>query len=285
MSEPITPTTGYAPVQGGELYYERLGTGPALVLLHAGIADLRMWEPQLPAFAPRYSVIRYDARGFGRSRSAPVAFSNRQDLADLLDHLGVAQAALVGCSRGGMIALDSALTYPDRVVALGWVCSGIGGWQPEDAIFTSEELALYEAMEAAEAAGEYERTADLDVQIWVDGPRQPAGRAPAHVREQIRAMALNNYRTHSQLFAQGLQPQPLDPPAIARLGDLRVPVLAVVGELDSAATPAAAAALAAGAPQTQIMRYPDSAHVPNLEHPERFNADLSAFLATVPSWQ
>lgn len=284
MSDQLSIESGYVPVQGGELFYERAGSGPALIFLHAGIADLRMWDAQLPAFAARYSVVRYDARGFGRSRSEPVVFSNRQDLADLMDHLGIARAALVGCSRGGMIALDFALERPERVAAYAWVCSGVSGWQPADELFVPEEIALYQAMEAAEEAGDHERTAAIDVRLWVDGPRQPEGRAPAHLREQIYAMALENYRTHAQLFHHGLQPQPLEPPAIDRLGELRMPVLAIVGELDSAATPAAAAALAAGAPQTRIVRYPDSAHVPNMEHPDRFNADLAAFLATVPAW-
>jgi len=278
MTDTPQTTSGYAPVLGGELYYEQSGAGPAVILVHAGIADLRMWDDQLPALAERHTVVRYDARGFGRTRSEPVAFSNRQDLLALMDHLGLARAVLVGCSRGGMIALDTALEAPERVTALGWVCSGISGWQPADELFTPEDIALYEAMEAAEAAHEHERTAELDVRLWVDGPRQPEGRAAEPVRRKVYEMALNNYRSHAHLFDAGLEPQPLEPPAVARLGELRMPVLAIVGELDSPATPAAAAVLAAAAPQTQIITYPDAAHLPNMERPERFNADLLAFL-------
>ena len=278
MTDTPQTTSGYAPVLGGELYYEQCGAGPAVILVHAGIADLRMWDDQLPALAEHYTVVRYDTRGFGRTRSAPVAFSNRQDLLALMDHLDLARAALVGCSRGGMIALDTALEAPERVTALGWICSGISGWQPADELFTPEDIALYEAMEAAEAAHEHERTAELDVRLWVDGPRQPEGRAAEPVRRKVYEMALNNYRSHAHLFDAGLEPQPLEPPAVARLGELRMPVLAIVGELDSPATPAAAAVLAAAAPQTQIITYPDAAHLPNMERPERFNADLLAFL-------
>jgi len=281
MTDTPQTTSGYAPVLGGELYYEQSGAGPAVILVHAGIADLRMWDDQLPALAERHTVVRYDARGFGRTRSEPVAFSNSQDLLALMDHLGLARAVLVGCSRGGMIALDTALEAPERVTALGWVCSGISGWQPADELFTPEDIALYEALEAAEAAHEHERTAELDVRLWVDGPRQPEGRAAEHVRRKVYAMALNNYRSHAHLFDAGLEPQPLEPPAMARLGELRMPVLAIVGELDSPATPAAAAVLAAAAPQTQIVTYPDAAHLPNMERPERFNADLLAFLGSL----
>lgn len=284
MTDQPESRTGYAPVQGGELYYETTGSGPAVVLLHAGIADLRMWDEQLPALAGRYTVVRYDARGFGRTRTEPVSFSNRQDLAALLDYLGIARAALVGCSRGGMIALDTALEHPTRAAALGWVCSGVSGWEPADDLFAPEDIALYEAMEAAEKAHEYERVADLDVRLWVDGPRQPEGRAAEPVRRMVREMALNNYRAHAKLFDEGLEPQGLEPPAVGRLGELRIPVLAIVGELDSPATPAAAALLASEAADVRVLRYPDAAHMPNMERPERFNRDLLAFLDGLPRW-
>lgn len=279
MSETTPVTTGYAPVPGGELYYEVAGAGPAVVLIHAGIADLRMWDDQLAALAAAHTVIRFDCRGFGRTRTEPVAYSNRQDVADLLDHLGVARAAVVGCSRGGQIALDFTIDRPERVSGLVWVCSGVGGWTPPDEIFHPDEIALWEAMEAAEAAGEHERVATLDVRLWVDGPLQPAGRAAEAVRQKVYAMALNNYQAHAHLEAAGLAAQPLAPPALGRLGEVRAPVLAIVGELDPAATAAAAAVLAAGVPNCRVERFPDCAHLPNLEQPERFNGLLSAFLA------
>lgn len=273
--------SGYVTVAGGTIYYELAGQGPVVALLHAGIADLRMWDAQLPALAERYSVLRYDARGFGRTRSEPVTFSNRDDLAALLDALGIARAALVGCSRGGMIALDFALERPERAVALGWICSGVSGFSPPDESFDPREIALFEAMEAAEEAGEHERVAALDVRLWVDGPLQPEGRAAEDVRRAVYAMALNNYTT---AMVEGLAPQPLEPLAVGRLDALRIPVLAVVGELDSSATAAAAALLAREAPDVRVLRYADAAHMPNLERPERFNADLRAFLDSLPSW-
>lgn len=280
MSSSQPATAGYAPVPGGELYYEVAGDGPPVVLIHAGIADLRMWDEQVAALAGRHRVIRYDCRGYGRTRSAPVAFSNRQDVVDLLDHLGVERAALVGCSRGGQIALDLAVERPERVAGLVWVCSGVGGWQPADEIFHPDEIALWEAMEAAEAAGEHERVAALDVRLWVDGPLQPEGRADPAVRAKVYAMALGSYQAHGALHADpAFAPQPLDPPAAGRLGELRAPVLAVVGDLDASATPAAAAVLAAGAPRCRVEHFADAAHLPSMERPERFNALLLEFLA------
>jgi 3-oxoadipate enol-lactonase len=281
MSRNQPAAMGYLPVAGAELYYEVVGDGPPVVLIHAGIADLTMWDAQAAALALSHTVIRFDCRGFGRTRFEPVAFSNRQDVADLLDHLGLARAAVVGCSRGGQIALDFAIERPERVSRLVWVCSGVGGWEAPDELFQPEEIALWEAMEAAEAAGEHENVAALDVRVWVDGPLQPEGRAAEAVRRKVYTMALQNYQAHSHRMGEGFAPQPLEPPALGRLGEVRAPTLAIVGELDPAATAAAAAILAQGVPNCRVERFPDCAHLPNLEQPERFNQLLLAFLSGV----
>lgn len=276
-----SPSTGYLTVTGAELHFEVSGSGPAVVLVHAGIADLRMWDDQVPALAADHTVVRYDLRGFGRTRTEPGPYSNRQDLADLLDHLGVDRAVVVGCSMGGMIALDFVLERPERAAALVWVCSGIGGVEPPDEIFDPREIALFEESQAAEESGDWERAAALDVRIWVDGPLQPEGRAPEEVRSRVHAMSLANYTTAS---SEGLEPQRFDPPAGGRLGDLRMPVLAVLGELDAAETAYSAEVLAERAPDVRLLRYPDAAHLPSMEHPERFTRDLRAFLESLPRW-
>lgn len=273
MSQPET-LTGFVEAPGARIFYEACGAGPAVVLIHAGIADHRMWDAQVAALSPRHRVVRYDCRGFGRTVTEDVPFANRADLLALLDHLGIGRAALVGCSRGGVIALDAAIDHPDRVAALAWVCGGVSGHQSPDAIFAPEELAFFTAMEAAEAAADWERVADLDVRVWVDGPLQPAGRAAPAVRERVRAMALNSYLTVSVYG----QPQPLTPPAAARLGDLRAPTLAIVGDLDVASTADSAALLARAAPGVRVAHFPDAAHMPSMEQPERFNALLLEFL-------
>src|SRR5437763_1678419 len=99
-------SSGYAPVENGELFYEVAGRGHPLLLIHAGVADRRMWDDQFAAFAGRFRVIRYDTRGYGLSRTEPTAFSNRQDVADLLRHVGVERTHIIGVSRGGQIAVD-----------------------------------------------------------------------------------------------------------------------------------------------------------------------------------
>src|SRR5260370_28792729 len=104
--------TGYAEVDGGRLYYETSGEGPALVLIHAGFLDSRMWDTQFLLFSQNYRVIRYDVRGFGKSDVARTKFSDYKDLHGLLDHLRVKTASLVGVSNGGRIASDISDEYP-----------------------------------------------------------------------------------------------------------------------------------------------------------------------------
>jgi 3-oxoadipate enol-lactonase len=122
---------GYLETDGGRLYYEVEGSGHPLVLIHAGIANLCMWDAQVPVFAERHRVIRYDTHGFGGTDTDDVEFSNRADLAAVMDHLGAPSAYVLGLSRGGMIALDFALERPERVDALVVAAGGIGGLDQE----------------------------------------------------------------------------------------------------------------------------------------------------------
>lgn len=267
-------TAGYLPVPGGELWYEVAGSGHPLLLIHAGVADHTMWDPQWAAFAQRYRAIRYDARGYGKSKTEDVSFSNRQDAYDLLNHLGVDRAYVLGLSRGGQIAIDFTVEHPEKVAALIAVAAGLSGFE---GTLTDAEIGLIEQMEAAENAQDWERMTDLDVQVWVDGPGQPAGRADQRVREQVRAMCLSNYRTHT---IEG-QPQPLDPPANERLSAIRVPTLVIVGDLDFSSEIATADRLADGIAGARKEVFHGVAHMVNMEQPERFNRIVLDFLGQV----
>lgn len=281
MSETSTPTTGFCPVEGGALYYEAMGDGPALLFIHAGVADHRMWDDQMAAFAADHRVVCYDTRNYGLTTTENVSFSNRQDIVDLLNHLNISRAAVVGCSRGGSIALDFTLEHPEMVTALVSVAGGISGVDQAAAIqagfppLTPSEMALEEAMEAAEAAKDYPTLIDLELQMWIDGPGQPPTRVPAAMRDKTRAMITESYERHRN---EDVTPRPLDPPAFQRLGEIRVPVLTIYGDLDESIAATAMKYLAEHVPNGRVELMPGTAHLPNMEQPERFNQILRDFL-------
>ena len=116
-----------ATIHGARIHYEREGSGLPVVFLHAGIADSRMWEPQVAAFAKHFDVVRPETRGFGQSDLPPQRWSPVADLLELMDQLQLKPAHLVGCSIGASTAIDFALEHSERISKLVLVGPGIGG--------------------------------------------------------------------------------------------------------------------------------------------------------------
>ena len=267
-------------VPGGRLFVVDDGDGRPIVLIHAGIADHRAWDPMIPGLvAAGYRPIRYDTRAFGRSPTEDVEFSNRSDLVAILDGFRIGRAVLVGNSRGGQIAFDSAIEFPDRVAAVVGVGAGLGGRLGET---SPAETALFDEMERLEAANppDADAIAEMDVRVWVDGPGQSPERVPMAIREAVRAMDKPQYAPD---LVSG-QPIVLDPPAAARLADLRCPVLAVAGALDVSNVVETAYHLQANAPNARAVILPDVAHMIGMEAPDRLNALIVDFLRPLEAW-
>jgi pimeloyl-ACP methyl ester carboxylesterase len=267
-------TTDYFDLGDGRLCFEDSGTRkPALVLGHAAFLDSRMWDAQFDALRARFRVIRYDMLGFGCSDRASGPRSRRHDLLSLLKHLGVTRAHLVGCWMGGEIALDLALEYPALVETLTLVNSTPGGFEPQG----QAPRYLFEMIEATQR-GDIDRASELQLRIWVDGPR----REPAQVDAALRARAAQMNRIFVINGTWGVaDARPLDPlmpPAIGRLGDVRARTLVVTGLHDDAEILRAADLMQAGIAGARRAEIADSAHVPSLERPKAFNRALLAFL-------
>jgi len=224
------PTSGATvQVNGAEIYYELAGDGPPVVLLHAGIADSRMWDLQFDAFAASHTVLRYDQRGYGRTAPVPGAFSPREDLRVLLKALGIARPALVGCSKGSRTALDFALRYPDQVARLVLTAPAVNGFR-----YTGPTPPLGAEIDQAEMDGDLARVNELEIQMWVDGPRRRPEQVAAWVRQlalEMNAIALAN---------EGVGEEEPAPSVEGRLHQLRPPALIVVGEEDTPWTRATA---------------------------------------------
>jgi pimeloyl-ACP methyl ester carboxylesterase len=267
--------TGTAVIEGAQLYYEIDGEGPWLVLLHAGIADRRMWDEQWRPFAEHFQVLRYDMRGFGRSPMTPGPFSNRQDLFQLLHSLGIESAHVLGCSNGGMTALDFTLEHPQMVRSLTLVSAAVSGLPPEG-LPPKEVLELIEARKS----GDFERAADLHVQIWADGFKRGGKKAAAKVRQQVRRMGLDALENQDEFLRATafLTETPLQPPAAGRLSEVKCPALILVGDLDDDYVLHMAEALAAGIPSAHQEIIHGAAHLPNMEKPAEFNRLTLDFL-------
>lgn len=268
----MTGLRGTLETNGARIYYEVDGRGPAVVMIHAGVANLRMWDDQVAVLRDNYRVIRYDTRGWGQTDTDLVEFSNRTDLADLLDFLGEERAHVVGLSRGGVIALDFAIERPDRVRTLTVAAGGVGGYESP----IEDPPGLWEGVDAMYEAKDWEGLADFETAHWADGPGQSPDRVPA-VRERVHDWVLTTYRAEKE---EGT-PQPLDPPAAGRLDELRAPLLVMLGLLDDVGTVHAMRHLAVSVAGARLEELP-TAHMINLEQPERFNALLLDHFANHP---
>lgn len=272
MSSPAP--SGFAPINGTQMYYEVTGEGEPLVFVHAGIADHRLWDDQEPFFSQKYQVVTFDLRGFGQTEPIDAEFTNRHDITALLDYLGIAKAHFVGCSMGGGFSMDIAIESPERVKSLTMVCSGPGGLELD-----VEEPEIFQKVEEAEQSGDLDLVAEYETQGWFDG----ATRTVDQVNPEKRAKAkqMNRIALEHQKKGLGTNVGQLNPSASTRLDELTLPVLVIVGEHDNAYIQAAGDYMAEHIANVRKVIMQDTAHLPSLEHPDEFNRILSEFLDSV----
>jgi pimeloyl-ACP methyl ester carboxylesterase len=265
------------PAGRARLCIEETGTGDAVVCLHAGVCDRRMWQGQQQALADRWRLVAYDRRGFGGTSYEPERFSHVDDLIAVLDGLGLQRAVLVGCSQGGRISIDTALAHPQRVRALVLVAAAISG-APEgsDEGWSPALRTRIAALEAAEARGDIDAVNELEAQIWLDGPEAAPGRVGGALRELFLSMNGIALRAVSPGEAVAA------PSAWERLHELRVPTLVIWGPLDFATLQERMRQVVAQVPGARGEVIASTAHLPNLEQPDRFNALLRGFLSALP---
>ena len=262
--------TSFADAVGTRIAFDIFGEGPDLVLLHAGIADRTMWQPQIEHLSGSYRVVTPDARGFGDTPIGAEPFSRRDDLEAVLDAADAARPSIVGCSIGAGFALDFAIEHPDRVNKLVLVGVTPSGFDKEPDAMLVE---LWPRVDEAIEAGDLRRAGEIEARIWVDGPRRPEGAAPSWLRERVIEWSL----PINGVADWGVSRQ-IDPLAMERLGDVTAPTLVIVGAEDAELIRQGCLAAAAGIPGAELFEIPGTAHLPNLETPDAFNAALGGFL-------
>lgn len=271
--------TGTVTVPGGHIAVAREGAGPAVVLLHGGALDMRMWEQQLPALAAGHTVVRLDARGHGRSSTPTGPFRQCDDVAAVIRALELGPAVLVGVSMGAAAAVDTALEHPDVVRGVV-ACSGgatrhagLGQGDFRDPWLLERFAALDAAARARDAAA----WTEIYLEAGLVGPHRTVADVDPELVARCRKMITETLAVH---VAPGPGPAPT-PVADApdRIGTVAVPLLGVVGTLDVPDHLRMVRELVDGVPGAEYAEIEGAAHLPNLERPDAFDALLRGFLA------
>lgn len=267
--------TGLARINHASIHYEMAGEGMPFVMIHAGVADSRQWNNEFAYFSQIYRVLRYDLRGYGQSEPVDGEYNHLEDLRELLAHLEVQEPlVLMGCSMGGSLAMDLALTQPSGVRALIMVDSAPSGLDLD-----VQTPAKFEEAEKAFLAGDLDLLAELETQIWFDG----MDRTPAQVDQPMRKLVYDMDRLALSLQARGLGKRlpNTQTSLLERLPELDVPVLIIEGWHDTPYILAAGDYMLERLPCTRRVRMEDAAHLPNLDHPAEFQRIVKTFLDEV----
>jgi pimeloyl-ACP methyl ester carboxylesterase len=258
------------------VHYETAGQGPTVVLIHEAVGDGRMWAPQVDALSRGYRVVVPDLRGYGQSALPPERFRHVDDVRAVLDRLGIERVAAVGGSLGARVALELALTAPERVWALVLVAPGLSGVE-----WSEDVRASWTAEDAALEAGNVDEAVEVNLRTWVDGPHRRADEVDPGIRAHVGDMQRRALEVQVAAYADpDRQPaeEALDPPASARLAEVSATTLVVVGNLDQPDILALAERTAAEIPGARKVVVHGTAHVPNLERPDQVSELLLEFL-------
>lgn len=258
--------------QGVSIYFDELGAGLPVVLGHSFLCSGDMWREQVPALSHQYRVINIDFRGHGQSGEVTHAFSLYDAVSDVvavLDECGVQKAVWCGLSVGGMVAIRAALTRPERVAGLILLDTDAGAEHPLRKL-------KYRLM-------------GLGAKTLGIGPfLSPIGRLmfgastrrhnPALVSEWRQAFAA----VHVPSILLSLESLIQRDSVLARLPEISVPSMVIVGEEDRSLPPAVSRQIHERLPGSEYVEIPAAGHLSSLEKPERVNQAILRFLARVP---
>jgi len=237
------------------------GSGPPVVLLHAGICDRRSWYATADRLAGLGTVVAYDRRGFGDSPASRAPYRDVDDLIAVLDRVADEPVWLVGSSMGGQVALDAALAHPDRVAGLVLLAPAVSG-APDPGRIDADTQRLSDELDAAVASGDLEEVNRLETWPWLDGPAGPEGRVTGPMGElalEMNAVVLRN-EVSEQEGARDVDTwhhlEQIQVPTTVAWGDLDVPFLVQRCEQLTTRLPRARRRVLAG-----------TAHLPYLEDP------------------
>lgn len=260
VPSPADLSYGEVAVHGGTLPIRMAGEGPPLILLHGWTLDHRLWLPQVAGLAETHFLVMPDRRGCGRATAPPDLAREAEDVIAIADFLGFDRFALLGLSRGAVVALDVARRYGSRLTAL--IVSGA----PLPALVEREEVIDVDHYRALAASG------DL-AQLRREWAQHPLMQTHSPQAAMLAAAMLADYDGRDLIA-------PSEAPGLPReaLAMLSMPVLSMTGEHDTPWRRECARALGAVAPRARAIEIPDAGHLANADNPAAFNAAVAAFL-------
>jgi pimeloyl-ACP methyl ester carboxylesterase len=274
----LETATGYAPVNGGRIYYEVAGHGPALVLIHGFSLDAQMWDGQFTEFARKHTVIRYDVRGFGRSSLPDGHYSNADDLRSLLDHLGIQRAAVCGLSMGGIIATEFTLRYQGRTLAFIPVDSANDSMVRQGDTEARKKWADFNRTLGAIRPAVQTGGVQAGIKAWLESDLF----APEREDPKVLAVLERIVSGYSGWHWQNPPPYlPFKPDPAARFHEIRVPTLIIVGDRDMPAFQLVAEAMSRDIPGAKLAVIRGAGHMSNMDRPEEFNRLVLGFLSAL----
>jgi pimeloyl-ACP methyl ester carboxylesterase len=252
----------------------RWGTaGRVLLALHPGVGDSRIWSSCAPRWAAAGNqVIAFDRRGFGFTNASPEPHKDVSDLLAVMDAARAVSAVIVGNCRGGGLAIDLAISHPDRVSALVLIAPSPSGYDHEHWPTTTAETEQDALIVAAEEAQDLELVNRLETRYWLDGVAQAEGRVTGPPRELFTDM--NSRALHASPIGEA---SPC-PPAWPLLFRIEVPVLVVAGEFDLPGIRNQCRELVAALPMAEFVEIADSAHCPQLDQADILASTVLEFL-------
>jgi pimeloyl-ACP methyl ester carboxylesterase len=265
-------TTGFITIGKAKLFYEMAGSGQPLLLLHAGIADHRMWAEQFWEFSKRFQVIAPDFRGYGKSTVPNEPFSHYEDIYGIIQCLELKSVNIVGCSLGGKTGIELAIAYPYIVNHLILVAPGLAGYEYRD----KETLEKDAILEQLIASRKREEVVDMLVDIWVVGLRREKKAVDSSTTALVRQMILDNYPSVTDQFPE----KAVQFDVISRLGEIQARTLVLIGDSDLPDMQAISHLVADKIPHAKRETILSAAHLPNLEQNKLFNRLVVDFLAT-----
>ena len=261
--------TGFLNINDARIYYEERGQGPCVILIHGFAMDRRIWDRQFDLLARRCRVVRYDLRGFGRSDLPQGPYSTLDDLAVMMDQLGIDKACVMGISLGGSLALEFALTCPERVAGLVLAGSTLRGYPFSDD-YVKEFLHYRKiARRQGTAVAQSESMGNPLLRCIA---RKPSLFEP--IKTMIRDYSGFHWLSHDPHRV-------LYPPAITRLSEITCPVQIIFGQRDIPDLQGVAKQLIAEIKHARSVVIPNVGHIVNMEAPETFNRIVLDFLSTL----